>query len=399
MRQGVTRSSWSAILVATAFLAASVAILRSADRDTPRIDGRWTLNRALSQIPRDVGFNLEGLPAAGGAGPATTGGGRGSGGRGRRGSSGGGATGGGVTGDPFRARPQSADDASRVRQLTAEVRNPPAHLTIVEAQDAVTIADDRGHPRTFRTDGREAVLQLDDVSVRVSSTLEGGTFVVVYHVEPNHDLRYSYTGGTSPAQLIVDIQFVERGGGDSIRLVYEPTSDTERATPAPFSSPSKPASSQAPASAGPAAASQPFNQRPDAELTGLNALGLVVEDLSAQATACGLNKDAIESALSERLSKAGLKVQRNADEDTYLYVHIITTGPSNGLCVSRYDAFLYTHTTATLSYQSKPVLVQVELMHKGSLTGSALTSHPGGVLRALQEYVDQFTTRISNANK
>jgi len=394
MRQGVTRSSSSAILVAAALLAASVSTLRSADRDTPRIDGRWTLNRALSQIPRDVGFNLEGLPAPGGAGPATTGGGRGGGGRGRRGSSGG-----GVTGDPFRARPQSADDASRVRQLTAEVRNPPAHLTIVEAQDAVTIGDDRGHPRTFRIDGREAVLQLDDVSVRVTSTLEGGTFVVVYHVEPNHDLRYSYTSVTSPAQLIVDIQFVERGGGDSVRLVYEPTSDTERATPAQPSSPSPPANSQAPASAGPAATSHPFNQRPDAELNGLKALGIVVEDLSAQATACGLNKDTIETALSERLSKAGLKVQRNADEDTYLYVHIITTGPSNGLCVSRYDAFLYTHTTATLSYQTKPVLVQVELMHKGSMTGSALTSHPGGVLRALQEYVDQFTTRISNANK
>jgi hypothetical protein len=38
-------------------------------------------------------------------------------------------------------------------------------------------------------------------------------------------------------------------------------------------------------------------------------------------------------------------------------------------------------------------------MHKGSMTGSALASHPAGVLRALQEYVDQFTTRISNANK
>ena len=67
--------------------------------------------------------------------------------------------------------------------------------------------------------------------------------------------------------------------------------------------------------------------------------------------------------------------------------------------MSRYDASLYTHTTATLSYQTKPVLVQVELMHKGSMTGSALTSHPAAVLRALQEYVDQFTVRISNANK
>jgi hypothetical protein len=382
----VTRSSSSAIIAAVALFAVSVPPLVSAQRDTPRLDGRWTLNRALSQIPRDVGFNLEALSPAGGARPKT-----GGGGRGRRGSSGG-----GVTGDPYRGRPQSADDASRVRQLTAEVRNPAPHLTITASQGVVTIAGDGGQPRTLRPDGKETVLQLDDVPVRVTSTSEAGTLVVVYHVEPNHDLRYSYAISTSPAQLIVDIQFVERGGGDSVRLVYEPTRDTENATPAPAAPSSR---GQAPASGGQPAVSQPFNQRPDAELSGLNALGIVVEELSAQATACGLNKDAIETALSDRLSKAGLKVRRNADEDTYLYVHIMTTGPSNGLCVSRYDAFLYTHTTATLSYQPKPVLVQVELMHKGSMSGSALTSHAGGVLRALQEYVDQFVTRISNANK
>jgi len=383
----VTRSSSSAMIAAAALVAVSVQTLWSAQQGAPHLDGRWTLNRALSQIPRDVGFNLEGLPPSGGERPAT-----GGGGRGRRGSSGG-----GVAGDPYRGRPQSADDASRVRQLTAEVRNPPAHLTVVEAQGTVTIADDRDHPRTFRPDGREAVLQLDDVPVRVTSTRDASTLVVVYHVEPNHELRYSYSSTTTPPRLIVDIQFVERGGGDTVRLVYEPTRATETAPPP--SLPSPPLSGQAPASAGAPAASQPFNQRPDAELSGLNALGIVVEDLSAQATACGLNKDTIETALSERLSKAGLKVQRNADEDTYLYVHIITTGPSNGLCVSRYDAFLYTHTTATLSYQTKPVLVQVELMHKGSMAGSALSSHASGVLRGLQEYVDQFVTRISNANK
>lgn len=383
---GVTRSSLAHIVVTT-LLAASVPFRLSAGQNPSHFDGRWTLNRSLSQVPRDVGFNIEGLPSDGGTRGTTP-----AGGRGRRGSSGG-----GVTGDPFRGRPQSADDASRVRQLTAEVRNPPAHLNIVESQATVTIADERGQPRTLRPDGKEMVLQLDDVPVRVTSTWEAGTLVVVYHVEPNHELRYSYATTTNPARLIVDIQFVERGGGDSVRLVYEPTSDTESAPPSPPSSP--PAMRQAPASASPAAAAQPFNQRPDAELNGLNALGIVVEDLSPQATACGLNKDAIETALSERLSKAGLKVRRNADEDTYLYMHIITTGPSNGLCVSRYDAFLYTHTTATLSYQSKPVLVQVELMHKGSLAGSALTSHASGVLRALQEYVDQFATRISTANK
>ena len=72
---------------------------------------------------------------------------------------------------------------------------------------------------------------------------------------------------------------------------------------------------------------------------------------------------------------------------------------STGLCVSRYDAFLFTHTTAKLSYQETPVLVQVSLLHKGGIAGGASATHAAGVLRGVQEYVDQFSTRIRDANK
>jgi hypothetical protein len=92
-------------------------------------------------------------------------------------------------------------------------------------------------------------------------------------------------------------------------------------------------------------------------------------------------------------------VIRNSDDDTYLYVNINTASVSAGLCVSRYDAFLYTHTTAKLSYQGTPVLVQVSLLHKGGIAGGAPAAHADGVLRGVQEYVDQFATRIRAANK
>jgi hypothetical protein len=388
----VTRSTLAKILV-VAVSAAFAPIAASGIQEVPHLEGRWTLNRTLSQIPREVGFNVDWLPAGGAGTNTTTSGG---GGRGRRGSGGGG---GGTTGDPFRGRPQSADDASRVRQLTAEVRTPPVHLTIAEAQGGVTVTDDQGHARTFRPDGREAVLQLDAVPVGVMSKWDAGKLVVVYKVEPNHDLRYAYSSGTNPAQLIVEVEFIERGGGNKVRFVYEPASATETAAPPATRSSEAPAKPALSPTATPAAPSQPFNQQPDAELKGLNALGIVVEDLSAQAAACGLNKDTLESALSNRLSGAGLNVRRNSDEDTYLYVHVITTSLSNGLCVSRYDALLYTHTTATLSYQTKPVLVQVELMRKGSVAGGPPTRHGAAVLQALQDYVDQFAARIKNANK
>lgn len=140
-------------------------------------------------------------------------------------------------------------------------------------------------------------------------------------------------------------------------------------------------------------------QRPDAEFKGLTKLGVVVEGLSSQAATCGLTQDAFETAVSKSLSDAGLTVRRNSDEDTYVYVNVITATLPSGLCVSRYDAFLYTHTTATLTYQTTPVLVQVSLLHQGGIAAGAPAVHAEAVLRAVKQYVDQFATRIRDANK
>ena len=155
---------------------------------------------------------------------------------------------------------------------------------------------------------------------------------------------------------------------------------------------------RAPAPAGRSPA-QTFKPQPDAELKGLTKLGIVVEELSPQAAACGLNQGTLETTLSKRLADAGFRVLRNTDEDTYLYINVITSSVSTGLCVSRYDAFLYTHATAKLSYHDSPVLVQVLLLHKGGMAGGASAAHAAAVLGGLQEYVDQFLTRIRDANK
>jgi hypothetical protein len=112
-----------------------------------------------------------------------------------------------------------------------------------------------------------------------------------------------------------------------------------------------------------------------------------------------LNQDAIESALSKRLTNGGFTVRRNSDDDTYLYVNIMTNNTASGLCVSRYDAFLYTHATARLSYREQPVLVQVSLMHRGGIGTSAQSAHAAAVVRGLEEYVDLFVTQIHDANK
>jgi hypothetical protein len=396
----MTRSSWVAILI----VAMAVGVLRPPQawaQDESAVAGQWTLNRELSQAPREIGFGTDWL-STGGSGVDPTA----SGGRGRRGSSGGGSS-------AFTPRRESEDDAKRVQQLTAEVRNPSTHLSIVETPTAVTITDDRRQSRTFHPDGREAALQLDGVPIGVAVKWEAGRLVVLYKVEEGRELRYTYSSSASPRQLVVDVQFIEHGGGDAVRRVYQPATAAEilaAATTTPPAASTKaaaglPAASASDASRGgvPASAgglpAETFNQQPDAELKGLTKLGIVVEDLSPQAAACGLNQGTLESAVSKRFSDAGFRVLQNSDEDSYVYVNVITTSVSTGLCVSRYDVFVNTHTTAKLSYQETPVLVQVSLLHKGGLAGGAAAAHAEQVLRGVQAYVDQFVTRIRDANK
>lgn len=369
----------------------------SAQQRAPDLAGRWTLNRALSASPQEIGFDADWMKSSGSdASPSS------SGGRGRRGSSGSTASG------AFSARPESAEDASRVRQLTAEVRNPTAHLTIAQAPGVISLTDDQGRARTFHPNGREEVLQLGDVPLVVTTIWDSEHLVIVYSVEQGRQLRYTYTTSANPRQLIVDIKFVERDGGDEVRRVYEPADSNERpaaaATTASAATAAKPGAgvpASAPdASRAAATGEHPvFNQQPGAELKGLTTLGLVVEELSTQATACGLSQSAIETAASKALSDAGLTVRRNADEDTYVYVDIVTTKLPSGLCVSRYDASLYTHTTAKLSYQETPVLVQVSLLHNGGLAGGAGPAHAAGVLQGVAQYVGQFASQIRDANK
>ncbi len=142
-----------------------------------------------------------------------------------------------------------------------------------------------------------------------------------------------------------------------------------------------------------------LSQKLDEELKGITAVGLVVEDLGPHAAACGLKRDALEAAASKILADAGLKVARSSDNDTYVYLNVQTTSVPGGLCASRYDAYLYTNTTARLSYQATPLLVQVSLIHEGGLSGGGPATHGPNLTRSLMQYVEQIAQRIKRANQ
>ena len=124
-----------------------------------------------------------------------------------------------------------------------------------------------------------------------------------------------------------------------------------------------------------------------------------MEDLSPEAAKCGLMRDSLETAVTKRLTDAGFRVVRNSDDDTYLYLNINTVTASNGLCVSRYDVTLYSHTAAPLPHTASPVPLQAELLHRGGLAGGAPAAHADGVLKSVLENVDLFATRMKNANQ
>jgi hypothetical protein len=345
--------------------------------------GAWTLNRSLSEMPRELGFNTSWLAGSGGEQSGSNGG------RGRRGSGGSRGAGG------FYAPRESPDDARRVQLLTAEARNPPARLMVVDTPAVVTITNELGQSRTLHPDGRQEWIQAEGVQVLTTSRRDADKLLVLYHVEQDRDVRYTYSKNASPPQLIVEVEFLEHGAGDKARRVYDAGNATETLTP-PAATAGPPASSPAsPAQQTP----EKFDARPGAELKGLKSLGILVEDLSQQAIGCGLNHDAIETSLVKRLTDGGFSVRKNSDEDSYVYINVMTSTLSNGLCVSRYDAFLYTHATANLSYHDQPVLVQVSLMHRGGIGSSAPSAHAAAVTRGLETYVDLFISQIRDANK
>jgi hypothetical protein len=355
-------------------------------QDAPGLSGHWTIDRARSEFPAEIGFDAGFVEDASAAAAAAAGGS----GRGRS----------RQPAPHAPLKPESQDDANRVQQLTGEVRTPSVNLLVVDTQAAVTITDDKERARTFRPTGREEVTQLDRTPVATTTSRTAGRLVVLYKVEDGHDLRYTYSASANPPELVVETTFIERGiARETVRRVYVPgTATTPPPPPAAASSQSNQSNQAAP----PAGSAPPTQARgPDAELKGLKRLGLIVEDLTEQAGACGLTREAIDAAATKSLTDAGLTVLRtvSSNDNTYVYITVVTTRVNADLCVSKYDAFLYTHTTTKLLYTDGPVPVQVSLLHNGGLAGGNAAAHSASVMRGLKEYVDQFAGRVRDANK
>ena len=348
--------------------------LRAQAPPRAELAGTWELDRAASEFPRELGFNADFLPLPSEDGPAR---GRGPGG----------------AAPALRPQGESYDSAQRRDRLTADVRTPTARLTIDDQPEAVTLTDDKGSTRTLHPDGRPEPIDIGGASVVTTARREGGVLVVTYAVSDVRQVRYSYA--RMDGRLVVDAQFLERGRGQSVRRIYT-VADPNRPTAPPSSQTTNANAAGVPATPGAPPAAMP---RAGSEFAGLSRLGLVVEDLGPQGAACGLTTAGVEAAATKPFADAGLRVSRNADEDTYVHVSIMTSTLPSGMCISRFDWAIYSTTDATLSYQTRPLLVQVMLARKGGMSGNMPAAHGADVLKSLGEGLAQVAELIRGANR
>ena len=353
------------------------------------LSGTWTLDRDASQFPREIGFDADFLRLPSGDGSAS------GAGRGRGGGSGGNAGGGGGFQPALRPQGESFDDAQRRQRLTDEVRTPPVRLTIVETPEVVTFSDDAGNVRRVHPSGRAETLSIGGTPVLTVAHREAGRLIVLYAVADLRQIRYTYARSEGNAGLTVDVEFLERNRlGDTVRRVYKPfvSSPTIASTATSGGSAPGPARTEA----GTTGTTVP---RAGSEFTGLKRVGIVVEELGAQAVACGLKRETLEAVAAKPFTDVGVKTSINSDEDTYVHVTILTSSLPTGMCFTRYDWSLYSMTDTTLSYQRTPLLAQVVLAHKGGLTGSMPAGHAADVIGRLTGGLVQIAGIIRDANK
>ena len=349
------RTACSLLLAAVASTAAAQTPAAPPPASPPNLTGAWALNPALTQQPAEIGFSPDWARGGpGGEGRRISGGG----GRGRRGGSGSGGA-----GAPTFAR-ESADDSTRVQQLTGEARTPPAHITIVQKADAVSIADDQGHSRTFHTDGRLEELTLGTVALPTTSRWDAGSLVIVYEVETGpavalhvHAVREPDTARSSASgSWTTDTKGTRCGSPTSRRTRTRARScrrrgDGARLTGLAFRfcgiAPSSRRRSHGGASTG--AACRIGAARPHHHRHGRR---------RARHAGGGLRPRPGEDQDVDRQHPRRRRVQDEAvpRRRNVRLVNVVTSKMSDGLCVSRYDASLVSEADVTVPYREGPRL-------------------------------------------
>jgi hypothetical protein len=211
--------TWFRSLLVSIGVVAACAVAEAAAAPPVTLAGRWTLNRELSEFPKEVGFGVE---TPGGESTQSGQAGR-QGGGGRRGGGGGSRTpnNGGFSTSSLR---ESEEDANKIKELVADAKNPPAVLVISQTDTTVVITGARDRTHAFRPNGREDVVDLDSGPVVATAKWSGAQLGIQLTVEGERVFRYLYSR-LAGGQLLVETRLEEGRSRDKaqvIKRVYDP---------------------------------------------------------------------------------------------------------------------------------------------------------------------------------
>ena len=189
---------------------------QAAPADPKRLEGQWHLDRQLSTVPEPNEEEPAGQPSR----PGRGGGGGGGGGFGGRRGGFGGRGGGGES----RGAAVMSEDVLKMRAFARELAEPATVLTILVTPAEVTMTDERGSVRKFKTDGRKANIDYGPgADIDTKATWEDGSLQLeIGGGNPKATETYELTGDGRVLVVAVQLPAVQRGAAQTpVKFVYD----------------------------------------------------------------------------------------------------------------------------------------------------------------------------------
>jgi hypothetical protein len=128
-------------------------------------------------------------------------------------------------GDRFGPTARRPDRRMTIEELTSELRNPSASLTISHADPTLAVTDARDRTRLFQTDAQKDPHQVGAATVLSTTKWDGNRLVTEYDLGNGRKIRTIYSLVPGTRQLLEQVTLAN---GQTMKRVYDPARSTKR---------------------------------------------------------------------------------------------------------------------------------------------------------------------------
>jgi hypothetical protein len=150
-------------------------------------------------------------------------------------------------------------------------------------------------------------------------------------------------------------------------------------------------------------------RREQAPLQGITAVTIKVQDLSGDATRCGITSDAIRSATARPLVDAGLRVLDprvdKADNVPWVSVQVSVLAPTPGLCIANLNLDLLEEMAGALPHRQTQSEMKVidapltaQLLSDGTFAAGLTADFAQRIQDSVRSLAQTVATKIKRAN-